>query len=276
MGRTSLPKPVETEVLSQSKRRCCICFVLDRILEETKGQIAHLDKNPSNNSVDNLAFLCLEHHDDYDSKTSQSKNFTIGEVKLYRAKLLQHFGSADEGIAVREAQEEPPRGESQGTPYQGYVHLPHEMSAAVQRFMPDFRLPSSEDLAEDWKLFYNPTTLFPLGCSGEFIRKAVKDYAFFAFHNRLREYRIVVLSEDSTGIPILFDLETSEGTPTNRYVRTIPAGAHSVSTIVWKREGPKTLYLDRDAIEIGTFESAACIYYWLDKDARFAQQWITD
>jgi CheY-like chemotaxis protein len=52
-----------------------------------QGQIAHLDKDPRNNSVDNLAFLCMPHHDQYDSTTSQSKNLTIEEVKLYRAQL---------------------------------------------------------------------------------------------------------------------------------------------------------------------------------------------
>ena len=51
------------------------------------GQIAHLDGDRSNSSVDNLAFLCLVHHDQYDSRTSQSKNLTIEEVKAYRSEL---------------------------------------------------------------------------------------------------------------------------------------------------------------------------------------------
>lgn len=51
------------------------------------GQIAHLDKDNSNNSEDNLAFICLNHHDEYDSSSSQRKNFTIGEVKIFRDEL---------------------------------------------------------------------------------------------------------------------------------------------------------------------------------------------
>jgi hypothetical protein len=52
--------------------------------------MAHLDQDSSNNRPDNLAFLCFEHHDSYDSSTSQAKNFTIGEVKAYRDELYSH------------------------------------------------------------------------------------------------------------------------------------------------------------------------------------------
>jgi hypothetical protein len=56
-------------------------------MSEKKGQIAHLDRDPSHNDPDNLAFLCLEHHDQYDSRPSQSKGLTPEEVKRYRAAL---------------------------------------------------------------------------------------------------------------------------------------------------------------------------------------------
>jgi hypothetical protein len=39
--------------------------------------------------MDNPAFLCFEHHDRYDSKTSQSKNFSIAELKAYRDELYR-------------------------------------------------------------------------------------------------------------------------------------------------------------------------------------------
>ena len=68
-----------------------ICFGLHRDESIKKGQIAHLDGNPSNYRVDNLAFLCLEHHDLFDSTTSQSKNLTIPEVKVFRKELESRF-----------------------------------------------------------------------------------------------------------------------------------------------------------------------------------------
>lgn len=92
-SRKSIPKAIETNILVNSKRRCALCFGLKGDLEEKKGQIAHLDQNRSNNSEDNLAFLCFDHHDEYDSKTSQSKGLTIGEVKHYRDMLYDEIES---------------------------------------------------------------------------------------------------------------------------------------------------------------------------------------
>jgi hypothetical protein len=58
-------------------------------LDEKIGQIAHLDKDPSNYAEDNLAFMCLEHHTLFDSTTSQHKNYTLREVKTARRKLYE-------------------------------------------------------------------------------------------------------------------------------------------------------------------------------------------
>lgn len=87
MARKRTSSTTEAEVLSNSRRRCCICFGLNRDLRVKSGQIAHLDKDSLNDAYDNLAFMCLEHHDAYDSSTSQSKNFTRAEVKRYRDEL---------------------------------------------------------------------------------------------------------------------------------------------------------------------------------------------
>jgi hypothetical protein len=80
-----------TEVLLRSRRRCCLCFGLNEDFDEKKGQVAHLDKDRNNNSPENLAFLCLEHHDAYDSRTSQSKGMTLGEIRAYSESLYAHF-----------------------------------------------------------------------------------------------------------------------------------------------------------------------------------------
>ena len=85
--RIAISPEIVADVLTAALRRCCICFALRSDMGEKKGQIAHLDRNPRNSSIDNLAFLCLEHHDAYDSKSSQSKGLTITEVKRYRAEL---------------------------------------------------------------------------------------------------------------------------------------------------------------------------------------------
>lgn len=86
--RKKNPK-VENEVLLKSKRRCCLCFGLNQDLKIKNGQIAHLDHDSSNDKLDNLAFLCFDHHNQYDSITSQSKSIQINEVKTYRDELYQ-------------------------------------------------------------------------------------------------------------------------------------------------------------------------------------------
>ena len=93
--RKKNPK-ADKDVLLKSRRRCCLCFGLKGDHVEKKGQIAHLDHDPANDKPDNLAFLCLEHHDQYDSTTSQSKSLQIGEVKAYREQLYQFLDSSNQ------------------------------------------------------------------------------------------------------------------------------------------------------------------------------------
>jgi hypothetical protein len=103
--RKALNDETVREVLVLCRRRCCICFGLNRDTALRQGQIAHLDRNSENDAMDNLAYLCLEHHDQYDSRTSQSKGITPSEVRQFRKELheaIEHawkesvkFGSVD-------------------------------------------------------------------------------------------------------------------------------------------------------------------------------------
>lgn len=102
-NRRRTAKTIEAQVLIQSGRRCCFCFGLNGDFAEKRGQIAHLDKNPSNAQLDNLAFLCLEHHDLYDSRTSQSKGLTIEEAKYYRSSLHKSIQELRLNKEVKEA-----------------------------------------------------------------------------------------------------------------------------------------------------------------------------
>jgi hypothetical protein len=85
------------KVLVASARRCCICFGLKRDSRIKQGQIAHLDRNHSNKDFKNLAFMCFCHHDQYDTKTSQSKGFTQSEVKYYRDLLYRWVSDFQSG-----------------------------------------------------------------------------------------------------------------------------------------------------------------------------------
>ncbi len=89
--RRKVPEATQAKVLISSARRCCLCFGLSHDLTEKPGQIAHINHDPTNIDLDNLVWLCLEHHDQYDSSTSQSKGITAGEVREHRASLYREL-----------------------------------------------------------------------------------------------------------------------------------------------------------------------------------------
>src|SRR5688572_20084380 len=96
--RKAIPKATEAEVLLQCKRRCCVCVGLNGDLSVKSLQIAHLDGNRNNNRSDNLAPLCFDHHNEYDSIPSQSKKLTPAEIKAYRASLNAICKKKDQGV----------------------------------------------------------------------------------------------------------------------------------------------------------------------------------
>jgi hypothetical protein len=85
--RKKIKNDMQVELFNLSKRRCCICYSLDNDLKEKRGQIAHLDGDRNNNIINNLVWLCLEHHDKFDSRSRHTKGYQVSEVKAYRKSL---------------------------------------------------------------------------------------------------------------------------------------------------------------------------------------------
>lgn len=98
MNRKIITPKTQANVLLKSRRRCCICFGLNRDTSIKQGQIAHLDGDSSNDNESNLAFLCFDHHDQYDSTTRQSKNFTQIEVLQFKEELIKAIDMAFSGV----------------------------------------------------------------------------------------------------------------------------------------------------------------------------------
>jgi hypothetical protein len=89
MPRVKVPTEVQDQILIECRRRCTLCYALNQDLSaKVHGQIAHIDRNPENSRGENLAYLCLEHANLYDAKSKQSKGFTPGELRRYKADLL--------------------------------------------------------------------------------------------------------------------------------------------------------------------------------------------
>ncbi len=93
--RMSIPTAIETNVLTASARRCALCFGFNGDLTRKRGQIAHIDQIASNAEERNLVYLCVEHHDEYDSITSQVKGITQQELRAYKELLAKAIANGD-------------------------------------------------------------------------------------------------------------------------------------------------------------------------------------
>src|SRR6266404_8805058 len=91
MTRKAIPEDTQTSILLKSRRRCCLCFWLKGEDEVKKGQFAHLDGDHENSAEGNLAFLCFDHHDEYDSTTRISKGLREKEVRRWRDELYKEM-----------------------------------------------------------------------------------------------------------------------------------------------------------------------------------------
>jgi hypothetical protein len=103
MTRKKLSPDTQRSVLTESRRKCCLCYGLKRDFSVKKGQIAHIDHDSSNDKESNLVFLCFDHHDEYDSTTRQSKGLTKDELVHYKNKLYKEVGS----VAITETALQP-------------------------------------------------------------------------------------------------------------------------------------------------------------------------
>lgn len=91
MTRKAIHEDDQKSILTKSRRRCCLCFWLDGRDEVQKGQIAHLDQNNENAEEDNLAFLCFDHHDEYDGTPRLAKGLRESEVRHWRDELYREM-----------------------------------------------------------------------------------------------------------------------------------------------------------------------------------------
>ncbi|EGQ8062094.1 hypothetical protein KB973_004707 [Vibrio parahaemolyticus] len=87
--------PDVAQLLVATRRRCCLCYFLENDERRKKVQIAHINQKRSDSDVSNLVPLCLDHHDEYDSKTRQSKNITVHELKMYKEMLIKKLSSEE-------------------------------------------------------------------------------------------------------------------------------------------------------------------------------------
>ncbi|ABS55940.1 HNH endonuclease [Methanoregula boonei 6A8] len=82
--RTEIPADISAKVLFDSNRTCCVCRN-----DSKQVIIHHLDENPSNNKLDNLAVLCLECHGKTHTRGGFDRKLDADQIKLYREDWLR-------------------------------------------------------------------------------------------------------------------------------------------------------------------------------------------
>jgi hypothetical protein len=83
-----IPDYVASEAQFASDRTCCVC--------QSRGlrvQIHHIDDNPSNNSLDNLAVLCLPCHDETQIRGGFARRLSAEVVRRYRRDWLERVAA---------------------------------------------------------------------------------------------------------------------------------------------------------------------------------------
>jgi hypothetical protein len=82
--KTEIPSGIATEILFLSDRTCCVCCERNRPI-----QIHHIDGDPSNSAIENLAVLCLTCHHDTQVRGGFSRKLDAPQILRYKADWLE-------------------------------------------------------------------------------------------------------------------------------------------------------------------------------------------
>jgi hypothetical protein len=77
--RRTVSQETVDELMFRNRHTCCICHDSSKHV-----QIHHIDGNPSNNDIDNLAVLCLDCHSRVSGDLGLGRRFTPGEIWKYK------------------------------------------------------------------------------------------------------------------------------------------------------------------------------------------------
>lgn len=76
-ARAAIPRALRSKILLANRHACCIC-------RRGAVQLHHINADPSDNSPDNLAVLCLEHHDKATAPPGMSAQLRPEEIIAYK------------------------------------------------------------------------------------------------------------------------------------------------------------------------------------------------
>lgn len=76
--RPPIPRAVQNAVLLGNRHACCVC-------QRPRVQLHHIDGNSANNDPENIAALCLDHHDMASMQTGLTKKLQPDQIRTYKA-----------------------------------------------------------------------------------------------------------------------------------------------------------------------------------------------
>jgi hypothetical protein len=79
MSRDKIPHTISTALMVKNRHKCCVCNEKNKHV-----QIHHIDGNPNNNEIDNLAVLCLDCHSKVTGDEGLGRKYTEDEIKEYK------------------------------------------------------------------------------------------------------------------------------------------------------------------------------------------------
>jgi len=88
-NRFKIPQKIQDKILTSAQHRCCICGNSD-------VQLHHIDGNPNNNDIGNLAVLCPTHHAMVHGNLT--KRITPSQLRLYMVRHLSNIEKYGESI----------------------------------------------------------------------------------------------------------------------------------------------------------------------------------
>lgn len=126
--RVEIPRSVAAKALFDADRTCCICRE-----PKKRVQIHHIDEDPSNNHLENLAVLCLDCHGDTQITGGFGRKLDADQVTLYRddwARVVERRRLED----FRETRDRLPDDAARLAHLTGDLDLlPPDLRAAVER-----------------------------------------------------------------------------------------------------------------------------------------------
>lgn len=79
-------------MLMANRHACCVC-------QAFQVQLHHIDENPANNVAENLAVLCLHHHDQASMQIGLTKKLKATEIRKYKVEWEEKCAADIQALA---------------------------------------------------------------------------------------------------------------------------------------------------------------------------------